>query len=168
MWLHAICAYSCICMCTCGMEMYMNAWVHLPVEFSRRQLWVSFLRCLHLSLCLRQVLSLAWNSPKKLGYLDSELQGSACLCFQSIGVTSLCHSAWFFWLFLFYKDSAVSNLVFLRWKQLYPLPYLHSLSFLVYIHNTNETLVKAHHLLCSESLLLPIPSSLLASLVLPK
>lgn len=37
---------------------------------------------------LKQTLSLAWSSPRRLGWPASELQGSACLCLPGAGITS--------------------------------------------------------------------------------
>lgn len=43
---------------------------------------------------LRQVLSLVWKSPSRLGLLARESQGCPCLCLPREGITIMGHHIW--------------------------------------------------------------------------
>lgn len=43
---------------------------------------------------LRQVLSLVWKSPSRLGFLARESQGCPCLCLPREGITIMGHHIW--------------------------------------------------------------------------
>lgn len=81
-----ICVHVCldVCVRVCGC-MRVHMCISQCVEF-RDQPQVCCSSAVHRF--LKQTLSLAWSSPRRLGWPASELQGSACLCLPGAGITS--------------------------------------------------------------------------------
>lgn len=78
--------YVCIDVCVCRcVDACVYICAYPSVEFRDQPQVCSSSAVPHV---LKQTLSLAWSSPRRLGWPASELQGSACLCLPGAGITS--------------------------------------------------------------------------------
>lgn len=78
--------YVCIDVCVCRcVDACVYICAYPSVEFRDQPQVCSSSAVPHF---LKQTLSLAWSSPRRLGWPASELQGSACRCLPGAGITS--------------------------------------------------------------------------------